>query len=152
MDAAVQRIGDLFGSTHGFYLWVLLCHRTEFIAHLGDVRFHVIELTPLSALDSDIKLIYERTSKIIDAHIKGYELVTVLDRAELHWDEGNFETYLEGIDSLSKKHIDEWGRIASYVVTSIRSVRSRMILQTQLTTAIGSRRYLRSLSGIFNLA
>ena len=76
-----------------------LLHRDEFKAQLGAVRLFVIQATPSSALDSNIKLIYERTSKILDAHARGLELVTVLNRAKLYWDEGEIKASLEGIDS-----------------------------------------------------
>lgn len=127
-----------------------LLHRDEFKAQLGAVRLFVIQATPSSALDSSIKLIYERTSKILDAHARGLELVTVLNRAKLYWDEGEIKASLEGIDSLPEERIKEWGSTVSYVVENIRSVKFRMILLTQLTTTIEIRRYLQFPYGILN--
>ena len=134
MTAAVQRIGDLFSSTREFYLWMTLFHAEEFRARLGAVQLFAIEAIPSSTLDVNLISIYERTSKILEAHANGLELMTVMNRGRLYWDVGSFKADLKDIEPLSEEQTKEWGNIVHNVAASIRFVRSRMFLKTQLLT------------------
>ena len=130
--AAIQRIGDLFGSTHEFYLWMVLLHGDGFKDQLGAVRLFAIQATPSHALDFNTMSIYERTSRILEAHASGLELVTMMRRARLYWDQGEFKTDFKGVDPLSGEYIKEWGIIVSRVAINVRFVSLRIISWIQL--------------------
>lgn len=130
--AAIQRIGDLFGSTHEFYLWMVLLHGDGFKDQLGAVRLFAIQATPSHALDFNTMSIYERTSRILEAHANGLELVTMMRRARLYWDQGEFKTDFKGVDPLSGEYIKEWGIIVSRVAINVRFVSLRIISWIQL--------------------
>ena len=139
--AAIQRIGDLFGSTHEFYLWMVLLHGDGFKDQLGAVRLFAIQATPSHALDFNTMSIYERTSRILEAHANGLELVTMMRRARLYWDQGEFQTYrdqgefktdFKGVDPLPGEYIEEWGIIVSRVAINVRFVSLKIISWIQL--------------------
>ena len=130
--AAIQRIGDLFGSTHEFYLWMVLLHGDGFKDQLGAVRLFAIQATPSHALDFNTMSIYERTSRILEAHADGLELVTMMKRARLYWDQGEFKTDLKGVDPLSGEYIKEWSIIVSRIAVNVRSVSVRVTSCIQL--------------------
>ena len=86
MTAAVERTGDLFVSAYDFYLWMVLLGGEDFEIRLRAVKFQILPVVASStSTASDLRLLFERTRRILGVHADGLALVSIMNRARPCW-------------------------------------------------------------------
>ena len=102
VTAAVQRIGDLFGSIYELFLRVFLLHREEFNSRIVAVLYSLLAI-PLP--NKVLRSTYERARQILEAHVYGQELLTIMDCARVYQDGDRFKIDWESVGLLSEAGI-----------------------------------------------
>ena len=148
MTAAVQRIGDLFGSRYELFLRVSLLLGDKFNCRIKDVLCSLLATPfPPKALRST----YERARQILEAHVYGQELLTIMDCARVYQDGDRFKIDWESVGLLSEVHMKDWSKVVRYVTSNIRFVYClEYVKEAAKHLYSGSQPYLVSPCGIFN--